>query len=134
MAQLTSKFQSMAGQELHRCAAIWSAQPCALTVLAEVSLAQVMRASQAVPAYLGLDAQDIGAVPQLSHAKAAWKVQGVQAIKEGIKVLLGAQLGDGASTQREVHARLNGQAVVAQGQDLQAGLELEGVCTWPSAC
>ena len=77
---------------------------------------------------LRLQAHDIAAMAQLGHAKAAGQVQGVQALEQAVKVLLGAQLGNGAPAQGEVHPRLDGQAVVAQGQALQPCLELERVC------
>jgi hypothetical protein len=51
----------------------------------------------ASPPHRGLDPHDVAAVPQLSHAEAARQRQRVDAGQEGVVMLLGAQLADGAA-------------------------------------
>ena len=65
---------------------------------------------------------------ELGHAEGAHQLQRVQLWQVLLVVLGGAQVADGAAAQREVHAGLDGQGVVAVEQGLEAGDELARVC------
>ena len=64
---------------------------------------------------------------ELSHAKAPGELERVHLGQDLAVVLLRAQLGDRAAAEREVHAALDGERVVAEGEALERGLELERV-------
>lgn len=55
---------------------------------------------------------DIGAMTKLGHAKAAGQLERVQPGKVLLVLLRSAQLGNGATAKREVHARFDRQRVV----------------------
>ena len=66
---------------------------------------------------------------KLCHAEAPRQVKAVKTRQELLMMLGRAQLADGPAAQREVDACLDGQRVIAQGQDLQASHEFAWICT-----
>eukprot|EP00955_Chlamydomonas_euryale_P107762 365800-Chlamydomonas_euryale.AAC.15 len=66
---------------------------------------------------------------KLRHAERSSQVERVHAVEVRVVVLLGAELADGATAQREVHARLDRQRIVSVEERLQRCHELARVCT-----